>query len=101
MSTTEHKVSHGRPCKLPQADQHELCLYYEAGVSISLLATMWHITPFGVRKILATHGAAKKNLARARRRRRSEQRLKYAAPIPALARWLSAPRPSNEIEVRP
>jgi hypothetical protein len=101
MSTAGHTVSRRRPCELLQPDKHELCLYREAGVSISLLASMWHISPTGVRKILAAQGVAKKNLGRMRRRRMLGQRLKYAAPIKALARWLSAPRPGNETEVRP
>ena len=81
------------PCKLSLVDQHELYLYYEAGVPIALLASMWHITPITVRKILAARTGTKKNIARWRRIRTSEQRLRYAAPIPALAKWLSAPRP--------
>jgi len=34
----------GRPCKLSQADQHELRRYREAGVSIERLASMWSIS---------------------------------------------------------
>jgi hypothetical protein len=94
-------VARGHPCQLSQVDQHELCLYREAGVPIADLASMWRIAPGTVRKILAARAVAKKDLTRWRRLRMSGQRLRYAAPIPALAKWLSAPRPTNEIEVRP
>jgi hypothetical protein len=101
MRNAAHKVGRERGCELSQSDTHELCLYREAGVSISLLASMWHITPTRVRKILAAWGVAKTNLGRLRCRRISERRLRYAAPIPALAKWLSTPRLQNEMEIRP
>lgn len=53
MSTIEHKSVRGRPCKLSQADKHELRRYREAGVSIARLASMWHLAPTTVHKILA------------------------------------------------
>jgi hypothetical protein len=84
--------------KLSQSDQHELCLYYEAGVPITYLASMWRIAPATVRKILVARAVAKKNLTRWRRLRVSEQRLRYAAPIPALAKWLSVPRPISPFD---
>ena len=93
MSTTELKIACGHSCHLSLADQHELCLYREAGVPIVHLASMWRIAPATVRRILAARVVAKKNLTRWRRLRMSEQRLRYAAPIPVLAKWLSAPRP--------
>lgn len=43
----------GRPCKLSVSDQHELRRYREAGASIARLASMWHIAPTTVQKILA------------------------------------------------
>lgn len=43
----------GRPCKLSQADQHELRRYREAGVSIERLASMWSISKATVYQILA------------------------------------------------
>jgi hypothetical protein len=65
-------------------------------VPIALLASMWHISPTTMRKIPAARVVAKKKLTRWRRLRTSEQRLRYAKPIRALARWLSAPRLTNE-----
>jgi Helix-turn-helix domain of resolvase len=43
----------GRKPRLSQAEQHELRRYREAGVSITRLASMWHVTPCTVHKILA------------------------------------------------
>ena len=49
----QHKAPRGRPCKLSQTEKHELRRYREAGVSIARLASMWHLAPTTVHKILA------------------------------------------------
>jgi hypothetical protein len=97
----QHKAACRISCKLSQAEQHELCLYRDAGVPIARLASMWRIAPSTVRKILTARAVAKTDITRWRRIRTSEARLRYAAPIRALARWLSAPRLISETEIRP